>query len=153
MAAFDWVEALPEHVDYLAENAREADIAELWATNHVTPKEALLHGLNISRCWTGRLYGEPVCMFGFTPVEWGENVAAVWMVGTKKIDEKPLTFLKGSRSAVDFMLSQKPVLVNYVDDRHKKAIRWLRNLGAEIFEPVEYGIDKLPFHFFQIVRA
>jgi len=44
------------------------------------------------------------------------------------------------------------LLVNYVDCRNKKSIRWLRYLGAEMSEPEVYGIEKKLFRMFKFVR-
>lgn len=147
------VPAKREDIDVIAANARQSDIDELYATGRVTPREAMEWGFDHSvRCWTGYLGEEPVCMFGVAPTYWSHVTGAAWMVGTTRIDRHPKAFLKGSRAAMVEMLSLYPLLVNFVDCRHTKAIKWLEKLGATFQDPQPYGVLGLPFLFFEIRR-
>ena len=151
MAAFEWVPATAEDIPFLAAHARQADCDELWASARMTPAEAMEYGLNHSEeCWVGKIHGEPVCMFGVALCDWSTAYGAAWMVGTDGIDAHPAAFLKGSRAAIARMLHVRPVLCNFVDARHEKAIRWLKLLGATFQAARPYGEANLPFHFFEL---
>lgn len=154
MAAYSYGPASPEVIPFLAANVRESDRREIQAVVGLSPMQALSASLNDSeRAWTGYLNGEPCCMFGVGPAEGDPKIGVVWMIGTDAIDRHPLAFLKGSRVAFREMLTMFPTLINAVDARHAKALRWLRWLGAEIGEAQPYGVEGLPFHFFRVRRG
>ena len=51
---------------------------------------------------------------------------------------------------VDGWRQEFPYMFNYVDVRHKEAIRWLKWLGFTLNEPTPYGPFGLPFHKFHM---
>ena len=153
MAVYSFSPATPDVIPFLAERARQSDIDELQAAAGITPTEAMAGGLRESiKTWTGYLDGIPCCMFGVAQVDVADQIGACWMTGTDLIDLHPRAFLEGSRKAFAEMLTIHPTLINYADARHSKALRWLRWLGAEINEAHPYGVEGLPFHFFQVRR-
>jgi len=146
--------ACPGVIPFLASRARVSDVQEIKAVVGMTPLEALTISLKGSAItWTGYLDGVPCCLFGVGPAEGDPSVGVCWMIGTDDVERYPLAFLKASRRAFAMMLSRFPVLVNCVDARHEKAIRWLRWLGAEIHPAEPYGVAGLPFHFFRVRRG
>ena len=153
MAVYSFSPATPDVIPFLAERARQSDIDELQAAAGLTPAEAMSGGLcESTKTWTGYLNGIPCCMFGVAPVDGADEIGACWMTGTDLIERHPRAFLEGSRRAFREMLEVYPTLINYVDARHSKALRWLRWLGAEVNEARPYGVEGLPFHFFQVRR-
>lgn len=147
------VPASKDDIPFLAMHSRTADVDELLASAGATPTEAMEQGLEHSvQTWTGLIDGVPCCMFGVAKVDWSDEIAACWMVGTDAVDRHPMAFLRGSRMAFAEMLKLYPTLCNYVDARHSKAIQWLSWLGAEIREAQAYGVAGLPFHYFEIRR-
>lgn len=150
---YSFAPATPDVIPFLAERVRQSDIDELQAAAGVTPSEAMAGGLCESiQTWIGYLNGIPCCMFGVAPVEGSDELGACWMTGTELVERHPRAFLEGSRLAFREMLQIRPTLINYVDARHSKALRWLRWLGAEIAEARPYGVEGRPFHFFQVRR-
>ena len=153
MAVYSFAPATPDVIPFLAERVRQSDVDELQAAAGMTPAEAMAGGLCESiKAWTGYLNGIPCCMFGVAPVEGSSEIGACWMTGTALVERHPRAFLEGSRLAFREMLKLRPTLINYVDARHKKALHWLRWLGAEIAEAEPYGVEGRPFHFFQVRR-
>jgi hypothetical protein len=51
------------------------------------------------------------------------------------------------------MLDDCPELENFVDAEYSKAIKWLRILGAEIYPPQPYGIERNYFRYFRFRRS
>lgn len=154
MAAYEWSKATAADIRFIADHARESDVAELLAVAGATPEEAMRLGLEESvAAWTGKLHGIPCCMFGVGPYQWADDHGVCWMVGTDLIDLYPKTFLRGSIKAFAEMHKLFPILCNHVDARHEKAINWLQWAGAEIAEPAPYGVAGLPFRYFQIRRV
>jgi hypothetical protein len=154
MAAYEWSPASADDIAFISEHARQSDRDELMAVAGATPEDLMRAGMKDSvAAWTGRLNGVPCCMFGVNRVDWSRTHGVCWMVGTDTIDRFPRVFLEGSLGAFQEMLTLFPVLCNYVDARHTKAIKWLEWAGAEISKPIAYGLAGLPFHFFQIRRS
>lgn len=146
------VPAMPEHVEAISANARQADIDELHAATGETPEVCMLRGLRVSaRPQTGIVDGEVVCMFGVTPVSILGGVGTPWMVGSRAMDRLTVqkALLRESRAAFAAMRQEYPAaLYNLVDERNAAAIRWLRWLGFEFGPVYPMGADQLPFHLF-----
>jgi hypothetical protein len=88
-------------------------------------------------------------MFGVARLSLLTRNGAVWMLGSDKIDEFPITFLRHNKEYIQDMAEGYDLLVNYVDSRNKKSIRWLKWLGFEIFPAEPAGILGIPFHRFE----
>lgn len=147
------VPALPEHIEYVAEHMRQADQDELWASSHSLPLESLVNAKSRSvECWTGLINGEPICVFGVTPISLVTGLAAPWMLGTDKLEDHAMTFLRRSRRVVASWKEEYRLLFNYVDARNTVAIQWLDWLGFDIQEAAVLGAESLPFHRFEYVR-
>ncbi len=146
------------HVDELARNMRPADVAEVWAAAHHSPKTAIQISIQGSRDPKAVLYnGKVLCIFGVAE-GWAAGLGALsttgmpWMLTSHAIRGHRKMFLQATRREVQFMRAQYPLLVNYVDARHAEAIRWLRWLGFNFAdEPTLVGPDQSPFYRFEMV--
>lgn len=131
-----------------------ADAAEVWAIGHWTPLQALLRSISLSvRARTWFVDGEPVCIGGFAVPSLLGDTANPWMLGTPALRASKYAFLRNYRTQIDYMLAHYPVLETWVDARHNVCLRWLKWTGFDIYEPVPYGVDGLPFRKVEIVRA
>lgn len=142
------VDATAEHAEAIALDARDSDIAELWACAKSTPLEAMSYGLRYG-ARTGLLDGRPVCMFGVSPETSGVGVP--WMVtadGLRSLSAQK-RLLEASRGEFDAMRSRYSRLFNVVDDRNVAAKRWLSWLGFTLSDPFPYGPYEMPFRLFQ----
>ncbi len=147
------VQAHTDHIFWLANNMARADREECEAVG-MGPFKALSESLERSAAaWTGMVGdSRPVCMFGVTPMDILAGVGSPWLLGTEELQKYAVTFLKLNRQYLAKMLDLFPHLVNYVDARHTRAIRWLKWLGFRFDpEPVPYGIWKMPFYRFEII--
>jgi len=145
-------ESIQDDVVQLSKNMRESDKAEIWASNHLTPFEALDKGLeNSSFCLTVE-NGRPIAMFGTSCESLIASRAAVWLLASDDLVKIQRRFLRYSRTFIDIMLSRYPYLENYVDVRNKKSITWLKLCGATIEEPVPYGVEQMMFSHFYFRR-
>lgn len=145
------VTSIPCHIPYIVANIRKEDEQELWASACLTPMQALWKSYTASKIsWTGVYDSKPVCMFG---VATGSDLAGVgipWMIGTQDLDHLAFAFLRRNKSKVKEMLTIYPRLMNYVDERNERAIKWLAWLGFKIGQPTPFGPFNMPFRPFEM---
>ncbi len=135
----------------LVPRVRPADLAELWAAGHATPREVIEPAIAAGEAFAAYFDGSIGCVFGVMPYGWGA-VGIPWMVGTATLERHPMAFLRAARARLPEMLRPHAALVNFVDARNTKAVQWLRWMGFQIDEPKPYGLDRLPFHRFTLVN-
>lgn len=73
--------------------------------------------------------GEVMALFGSAPVALAGSEAAVWLLGSRRIDECKFEYLRFGRRYLAYLLSRYAKVYNYVDARSMKSIRFLRLLG------------------------
>jgi hypothetical protein len=126
---------------------RQLDAEEVWASHHMTPKEALQTSFkNSMHAFTVLHKDKIVAMFGVIPDSLLGRSALVWMLTTDAIDGVKIAFLRYSRLFINYLRSCYPILYNHVDARHAPCLRWLKWVGAAIHPAVPCGADQLPFH-------
>lgn len=135
-------------IDYLKDRLRQSDIEEIWASNHLTPQEALDGGWKKSLICLTIQNGHPVAMMGINPESFLGSRAVIWLLGSDDLDKISLRFVRNSRKFVDLFLDYYPYLYNYVDERNVKSIEWLKYLGAKFDNPIPFGEEGLPFRRF-----
>ena len=134
---------------HIAQNMDPADAAEVWATAHLTPAEALLASRAASReTLAGRVDGVAICAFGVGQATLLSDVGIPWLLGTPEIRQHSRVFLRASKRWVEGQARRYTMLENFVDSRHTRAVKWLGWLGFS-FDPVQpYGPDGVLFHRF-----
>lgn len=143
-----------EDIQYLSENLREADKAEVFAGSGHTPEQALRESVNHKSLgvWVGVYQGNPEIIFG---VAYGihEGVGHPWMLCTDKLAQSPREFIKACRKWVKGFSLNFPVLMNCVHAKNELHIRWLKWCGFEFVKLHEnYGHLQEPFWEFQMIR-
>ena len=137
--------ALPEHVDELVQNMRAEDRAEVEATGD-DPKSALLHSIERStEAWTAFADGRVICMFGIAPPTILSDMAVPWLLTAEEMPKHKRIFLSRSRQVVEDWRQQYTLMVNYVDARYAKALRWLEWLGFSMGPDEILGPTGTPF--------
>ncbi len=151
---YEVVEATPAHATELATSMREPDVAEVWATRHQTPLEALLAGLEHSQphAYTALIDGRVICMFGLAPQTLTGEVGIPWLLGSELVEEHYRTFARHSRKMVQWMREMHPKLRNIVDARNTFSVRWLAWLGFTLESARPFGPDDVDFHVFHWER-
>ena len=133
----------------IAENMREADRNEVWASHRHTPLKAVISSFQQSSLvWTIHHKGFPVAMFGVASQGALCDVGYPWLLGTDKMSNITIEFLRFSRYYVQQMLAGFRMLENWVDARNEKSMKWLQWCGFELEEPAPWGFDNLPFSHF-----
>ena len=136
----------------MADLMRRSDIDEIWASNHLTPLEALTKGLDNSVFCLTVENGRPIAMFGVASEYLIASRAVVWLLASDDLVKIQKRFLRYSRTFIEIMLSRFPYLENYVDVRNEKSIKWLKLCGAILDEPEPYGVEQKMFRHFYFRR-
>ena len=135
------------HLAELAKDMRKEDADEIMASGGYSPLEGLRAGFwNSDFCSTGFLFGDMVAIFGILrkgSALAGTNIA--WLLTGYGVEKHPIAFFKGCKIVIEDLLQTYPTLVNMIDARHTRALSWARHLGAELGEPVPFGMARLPF--------
>lgn len=141
-----------EDIMYLKDRLRESDVQEIWASHNHKPEKALKICLYQSLvCFTIQ-NGNPIGMFGISPVDMVGTKASIWFLASNDLDKIKKRFLKNSRKMIDLLLEYYPFLFNWVDCRNEESIKWLEFCGATIEEPKPFGVEGLPFRYFYFDR-
>lgn len=142
-----------EMVEYIAAHMRDADRAEVWASNKKTPIESLISGWGISDLAVVVTVNDVPCvMIGLVKRDVLSGHGVPWLLGTNGALNYRRQFLKLSPPVIQEMLSICPVLYNYVHVDNKLSINWLRWLGFTICDPEPYGVSGELFHKFFIEK-
>ena len=136
-------------IDAMHDRMRAEEIAEVWASYHMTPREALEASYKSSLVRLTFLYkGEVAGMFGIRVDNLLAKDAVVWLLTTDLIHKMRIRFLKLSKYFIGYFLRLYPLIHNFVDDRNTACIRWLKWCGAFVSTPTRFGVDGLPFRYF-----
>lgn len=149
-----WVEPTDALMASIADDMRDEDIAEVWASDHHTPLEAL------STSWHGSDYtsvltvddGKPLLAVGLSKRDMLVGTGVLWMLGTNRALRYRKIFISQAKLILEESLSICPRLVNRVHGKNKVSIRWLTRLGFFIEAPAPYGPDGELFHPFHLER-
>lgn len=155
MAASSIDIATPDERDLeaLAANMRAEDRAECEAATGCANMLAVVRDsfAASSECWRLRVNGSLVCVWGVVPLPGGSR-GVVWMLGTDAVERFPVAFWRVCRTVVPELAAKWAVLVNAIDIRHEKAIRWGERLGFAFGAPIAHGARGMPFLPFVLVK-
>lgn len=137
-----------EHIIELSSSMQQADKYNAWAIGHLSPEQAIRHSVGVSIESETWLADEKVMAIrGVSRGTFLSPYACVWMLGAEGLASFPIPFLRGSKEWVERMLEQHSHLVNYVDARNKRSLRWLFWLGFAIHPAAPLGIEGRMFHW------
>lgn len=141
----------PQAVEYIANNMRKADQAEVRASNNFSPFEAIHAGLKISPhkgvFWHNN---EPVIIYGLSYRDPLNGVGIPWALGTDTVKKCRKSIIHWSPIILNETLKICPNLVNYVHADNKQNVRWLKWLGFTVDEPQAIGVNGELFHRFHM---
>lgn len=129
----------------MAPEMRIEEMLEVRASAGFAPQEALEAGIRCSDAWTVRANGKIMAIYGVFTLNLLTGMAIPWVLTTGLVDRHPKIFYKLSREVVAVMRSKHGMLVNMVDARYAKALRWVRRLGFEVHPPEPFGFAGMPF--------
>lgn len=137
-------ERAEEMVRDIARNMRKMDVFELEAIGYTDREQAIREGMEGSEITMFFGHREkPVCIFGVSK----ENYAGgriIWCLGTDGIDECKKSFVKESRRILAEWTAEYGMLFNFVSVKNKRAIAWLKRMGAVFHDarPINANGDK-----------
>lgn len=133
------------HARELADHMRAEDRAEVEAMGH-TPHEAMERALQVSGrdCYAMLIDGKVAAVGGVATFNLLARAGSPWLLTTVLVEKHPKEFYRITRQAVSILRDQFDYLVNLVDTRHEKAMRWLRRLGFHV-EPQPIKINSVMF--------
>jgi hypothetical protein len=139
-------------VEVVAQNMRASDVRTLAAIfPELTPLEVLNTGVyHAALVWTFVHEREPIAIYGATPLSMLSDSAAPWLLATDMAFKYGRALVRDGRRYTERMLDYFPHLMNYVDSRDTKAVRWLAHIGYTVHPAEPYGPFDVPFHKFEI---
>lgn len=147
----EFVDPNYELIDMIAAKMRQADVDEIWASHHHTPREALLRG------WRARGFStivmvdrEPCAMLGLVVCDILSGHGVPWLLGTDAALKHRRHFITLVPTVIGEMLSICSTLSNYVHVDNRASCRWLRRIGFTLDSPMPYGHDNKLFHRFHL---
>ena len=144
--------ARPHEIAYVAQNLREADRREACRiTNSDNAVRAVRDSVANSRFTLVGLESgtTPVAIAGVSHSDAYPHAGCPWLVGTDRISEKPVQFLRKARSVLAqmFEISGYEIFYNVVDAENDVHQQWLRWVGASFADdPIQInGYDFFQF--------
>jgi hypothetical protein len=135
----------------LKDRLRPEHVAEVWASGHHTPEYALASSYLVSDAsYTFIVDGVISAMCGVSRDPSGNG--CLWLLCSADVDKVKVTFFKLACVVIETFIDRYPLLFNFVDCRYLNSIKWLKRLGANFQNPVQYGPEGLPFSLFTIRR-
>lgn len=147
--------AQPDQIDFVAKNLRAADQREACRiTDSDDAVRAVLDSVDHSRFTLVGLESgtTPVAIAGVSDSS-AAGIGIPWLVGTDRISEKPVQFLRKARSVLAqmFEISGYEIFYNVVDAENHVHQQWLSWVGAS-FAAAPIKINGFDFFEFTIRR-
>ncbi len=137
------------HADELSRNLRPEDAAEVIAATGRELAPVLVDSVEMSTWAIAVFFDDQLaCIWGVAPLPDGSvnaRVGAVWMLTSPVVERYAKTFWRLCCWAVRLLTEEWDVLVNAIDVRHSKALRWARRLGFRLEAPAPFGAAGLDF--------
>lgn len=124
---------------------RDSDYREIEATSSLDPREALLVSTKVSDWWWAVCDEEDesiVAVFGVAPDRLGGSLPGIgcpWFLATDALYSHKNAISRLAIHWLDEMHKTYPVLHQFVDARHKAAIRWVLKLGFDVVQTTTQG--------------
>lgn len=143
-------------IPLIAQDMRDADVAEVKAFSGKQPEEALKNGLQFTGGVTETIClpnGVPVGMYGVVPTD-QPRVGVVWMLASNGIKHVQRQFLRESRGAISDLIRDYDLVFNFTDARNTTHHRWIKWAGFTIIKKHQnFGTEQRPFlEFTRIVE-
>lgn len=135
-------------LEFLSNNLRAADVAEIKAMSGHGPYKALVDGWVAGKTKVICLEdGTPCGIFGVVPYSFRFGI--IWMVATERLKEISKQFIRECQREIREIGKGYDLLFNYTDCRNTVHHRWLKWCGFTFIKRHEdMGVEKRPFYEF-----
>ena len=134
----------------LAPKMRKLDRQEIQASHGVTPLKALVLPFTYEKHKTFTILGTEqegvIGMFGSTPSEQDPQYGVAWLLSSEQLFNHTRQFLRECPKWIKEMGQDYKYLYNYVDVRNEVGNKWLKFLGFNLIDTVNYGYEKKLFN-------
>ena len=138
--------AVPADAALLAPLLRVTEQDEVRAT-HRDVEHAILTSIQASAlAVVTYIDGEPAGIWGVSELSLLGDLVMPWALATDVADRKPKAFYRECKKIVKGLRQNHRNLINYVDGRHEKALRWAERIGFTVGDPVFFGNERRPFY-------
>lgn len=136
----------------MAEHMRKDDARELQASSCASAERSLYLCLHRSpHRWAMDVDGKLGLLGGISIHSLVTGVGSPWLMGTTELERVPGALTRVALRYRDLAIGLYPELVNYVDVRNRRAIKWLKRLGFTVHQdPIPYGPYRMPFYKFEM---
>jgi hypothetical protein len=147
MAHVEVRKATVADAEVIAPRMREADIVEVQRSSGFAPLEALVRSFMASDggARTVVIDGEPAAMYGVVRVSAPALIGIPWLLTTESVERAPMAFFRLMRATTEEWLGEFPTLMQFVDEEHVSARRFLSALGFSLYPPVVHGVARAMF--------
>jgi hypothetical protein len=146
--------ATPSDAEDLAAHMREDDRLEISAGSGEDPRDSIAWGLRHGEAWSAVVGGRVLATWGVVPTERGsaldERVGVGWLLTSTLVERHRLAFWRGCQLELYRLLGTWDVLVNAIDARHTRALRWAKRLGFRLLDVAPHGASGMPFVPFSV---
>ena len=142
-------EAYEADMREIAPLLRQSDAEEIRAAFGISAEDALVRSLK--RAYVAMIChvdNKPLAVFGVGPLSVVTGTGCPWLVATDEIEHCKRDLLEASPQVIEQFHNLFQTLVNWVDARNKRTIRWLKWLGFHMEPAKPWGYAGLPFHKF-----
>lgn len=139
------------HILSLADNMQKEDRDSVWALTNHSPEQAIRSSVDASiesNTWLAD--GEVMLIYGWSRNTFLSPYICVWMLGSEELRKYPFPFLRHGKKWMKELLSEHDLMINYVDARNKRSLRWLEWLGWTVRPAVPFGIEGRMFHLVEL---
>lgn len=140
-----------DDVEYMINNARPEDVAEIEALDGSTVREAfdeIPDLLTNSKIW--EVEGNPVAIFGVTPMQGPMSIGVIWLIATDAFHKYTTKFAKYCKEVFKDLIKNYNYVFNYIHADNKVSIEWLKWLGFKIHDGQPIGHQGAIFHKFEM---
>jgi hypothetical protein len=144
----DIVPATIGHCHEMGPEMRQPDANECWALGRMFPIEALEYSVRVSspgHAWSAMFDDKIAFMTGLHPHPIHDFCGMPWLLSAETVNKYPLTFYKVTRRINDWYRTKYPVLLQLVDARYERSLKWVERLGYTVGPMLPSGITGEPF--------
>lgn len=149
-----FVEANKEYADYIADHLKATDYIEVVGLTGRDTRRAVASCVRCSE-WSRvcLIDNEPAVIFGVEVTDPINNVGCIWMLTTELTQKHKLFIGRETKKYIRKFMEHYTMLFNYVDNGNDFTLRWLRFLGAKIYDPEPAGIYGFLYRRFEFTKA